>query len=404
MCVIAGLWERSAGMQDTGASTRDELASVISEHAGPLLKGLMGHGGISLKKKYSMLERVYSYFEITRPFLLMMAPPLAGAGAILANGKMPHLLYVLLGAFAAVLATAGIHTFNDWRDRARDLEAWPDRPIPTARIHPTAALIYCILLYAGSLLIVWFSFNPVATAVLAIGIALGIVYTVFLRDAVGYLSLPFIIAIFPLGGWAAFSPETLIKSPVPWILGFAAIVWQCAHIMVHSPSHPIKVDDGRLITEKKAFLFYPSPSEAAWMGFYFMIALFLVSVGLFILVGLGWFYLVIAMPMGAVALLSAFALVRDPMNKEKSMGAFNIASTYLIFIFGAIVIDVFFRKSLPDYILGASNLFGALGRFFAHRLDGTTTLLYTVGGVCSVVVTLFAVLSLSRLLLKTMRR
>jgi hypothetical protein len=140
------------------------------------------------------------------------------------------------------------------------------------------------------------------------------------------------------------------------------------------------------------------------MGFYFTVVLFLVSVGLCFLVDLGWFYLVIAIPMGAVALLSTIALVKDPTNKDRSMGAFNIMSTYLIFIFGAVVIDVFFRKSLPDYVLGASSLFGALGRFIAYRSDGVTILLYTVGAICSVVVSLFAVLSLSRLLLKTMRR
>jgi|GEM_PF-1338009 len=391
-------------MEEASTVGKTELASVIAEHAGPLLKGLMGHGGIPLKERYSMIERVYSYLEITRPFLLLMAPPLAGAGAILANGKMPHLLYVMLGALAAVLATAGIHTFNDWKDRKRDVEAWPDRPIPTSRIHPVTALVYALALMAASLVIVWLSFNPIAAIILAVGIVLGVVYTLFLRDAIGYLSLPFIIAVFPVGGWAAFSPDTLFTSPVPWMLGFTAIVWQCAHIMVHSPSHPIKVDDGRLVTEKKAFLFYPSPSLAAWMGLYFTIALLLVSVALFFLVDLGWFYLVIAMPMGGVALLSTIALVRDPTDKERSMGAFNIASTYLIFIFGAIVIDVFLRKSLPDYIVGASNLFGALGRFLVYRLDGTTAFLYVAGAVCSVGASFFAVLSLARLLMKAIRR
>jgi heme O synthase-like polyprenyltransferase len=391
-------------MHEVNGKEKDELASLIAEHAAPLVRGMMGHGGIRFKNRYSVFEQIYSYIEITRPFLLLMAPPIAGAGAILANGKMPNLLLVILGALAAVSATAGIHTFNDWRDRARDQEAWPDRPIPTSRIPPSAALIYALLLMLGALVIVWFSFNPLATAVLAVGIVFGIIYTLFLRDAVGYLSLPFIIAVFPLGGWAAFSPETLFKNPVPWILGLTAVIWQCAHIMVHSPSHPIETNDGRLRTEKKAFFFYPSPSSAAWMGLYFTLALLLISVGLFFLVGLGWFYLAIAMPMGAVALLSTIVLVMEPTNKEKSMGAFNIASIYLIFIFGAIVIDLFFRKSLEDYVLGTGNLLGALSRFLSYRLEGITAFLYAVGTICSVGVTLFAVFSLSRLLLRTMRR
>lgn len=391
-------------MQDTNTATKDQLASIIAQHAGPMLKGLMGHGGMSLKGRYTLVERLFSYFEITRPFLLLMAPPIAGAGAILANGKMPHLVSVILGALAACLATAGIHTFNDWRDRTRDLEAWPDRPIPTTRIRPAQALTYALLLMAASLLVVWYWFNPLATVILGVGIGLGIAYTLFLRDVVGYLSLPFIIAVFPLGGWAAFSPETLFTEPAPWILAFTAIVWQCAHIMVHSPAHPIRVDDGRLVTEKKAFFFYPSPSLAAWMGLCFTVTLFLVSLALLFLVDIGWFYLAIALPMGAVALLSAVILVRDPTDKAKSMAAFNIASIYLIFIFGAIIIDVFFRKSLHDYVLGASALFAALGRFFEYRIDNTGTILYVLGAVCSVVVSLFAAYSLSRLLLRTMRK
>ncbi len=383
--------------------TEDSLGTVIAEHAGPLLKGLMGHGGIGRKEKYSFFERVFSYFEITRPFLLTMAPPITGAGAILANGRMPHLFLVILGSAAACIATAGIHTFNDWWDRKRDLEAWPDRPIPTARIHSGLALIYSLILMAMSIAVVWFAFNALATTVLCIALALGIVYTMFLRDVVGYLSLPFIIALFPLGGWAAFSPQTLFTSPIPWVLAVTAIIWQSAHIMVHSPSHPIRTKDGGLITEKKAFFFYPTPVAAAWMGFWFTLVMFVVSAALFFMVDLGWLYLVIALPMGVVALLSTIVLVKDPTNKARSMGAFNVASMYLIFVFGAIVVDIFLRKSLQDYIVGASNLLGALGRFFLYHVQGTSLLLYIAGAVVSVAVTAFAVLSLSKLLLKTMR-
>lgn len=391
-------------METTEDIKKDPLAEAIAEHAAPLLRGMMGHGGISRKRRYTFFERVFSYFEITRPFLLAMAPPISGAGAILANGKMPHLLPVILGTAAVCMATAGIHTFNDWWDRKRDVEVWPDRPIPTRRIPPVLAFAYALLLMAASVVIVWFSFNPVATTVLGVGLVLGVIYTVFLRDIVGYLSLPVIIAIFPLGGWAAFSPETLFTSPIPWILAVMAIVWQCAHIMVHSASHPTKIDDGRLVTEKKAFFFYPSPAASAWMGFYFTIALFLITVAAFFPVDLGWFYLIIAVPMGTVAIFSTIALIRDPTNKAKSMGAFNIASMYLIFIFGGIVIDLFFRKSLRDYIVGASNLFEALGRFFSYHLEGTSVVLYAIGTLCSVVAVLFAVLSLSRLVTRSTRR
>ena len=38
-----------------------------------MLAGLMGHGGIGPKARYSLFERFWSFFEITRPFLLLMA-------------------------------------------------------------------------------------------------------------------------------------------------------------------------------------------------------------------------------------------------------------------------------------------------------------------------------------------
>jgi protoheme IX farnesyltransferase len=391
-------------MADNHQKKEDRLAGVISEYAAPLLKGLMGHGGISLKKEYSLFERMFSFFEITRPFLLTMAPPITGAGAILANGEMPHLGLVLLGSLAAVLATAGIHTYNDWWDRRRDFEAWPDRPIPTLRISPAAAMAFASFLMAASIVIVWFSFNAVATVVLAVGIALGILYTILLRDAVGYLSLPLIIAVFPLGGWAAFSPETLLSSPVPWFLAGTAIVWQCGHIMVHSSSHPIRTESGRLLTEKKAFFFYPSPLFAARMGLCFTVLTFLASVGLMFMVQVGWLYAVIALPMGLVAILWAVSLVKEPTSKERSMGAFNVASLYLIFVFGGVVIDVFLRKSLRAYLIGTSHLLATLADFIYHRLEGAVTLFYALGGIVSVAVVLFVVVSLSRLLLKAVRQ
>lgn len=308
-----------------------------------------GHGGLPIKESYTSFERLLSFVEITRPFLLLMAPLLAGAGAVIALGGYPPLDKIIWGVLAVVIATSGIHTFNDFIDRKRDLKAWPLRPIPAGRMKSSVALLYALSLFAVCLLISVIFFNITTFIVFFIALLSGVLYCSFLRDKIGYLSLPPIVGLFPVGGWVAFSPETLFIDLSPWYLFLLAVFWQSGHIMVHSPGHPVEDRDNEMKTEKPALFFTPSPKVAAVLGLVFLLLTLTLSAWLFFSTILSYVYLLMACFGGILAVGVTIVLINAPNNKRKSLWAFNIASLYNMFLFGGILLDILVLRTLLPY-------------------------------------------------------
>ncbi len=309
----------------------------------------MGYGVALARMSYSSRERAAALVEVTRPLLSMMGPPVAGAGAVLALNGFPSLSKCFWGSLVVLVAAFGMHTFNDWRDKRRDLRAWPGRPIPSGRLKSPEALALSLFFFALSLLGAWRLFNPTLLAVLVIALALGVIYCLVLRDRVGYLSLPPIVGLFPIGGWAAFSPDTLFTSPLPWLLYLLTVGWQAGHIMVYSAGHPVEEIGGRMKTEVPALLLRPSPRGASILGLAFLVATLVVSIGLYLTSPLRYLYLVIAVGSGLVVVAAALRLVGDPLNRRKALLAFNVASFYEMALFGGILLDVFVFRLLVKY-------------------------------------------------------
>ena len=195
-----------------------------------IMQRWMGQGNI-VKTSYSAGERLAGALDLTRPVLSTMGALGVASAAALAYGGFPAWNKCLVGFIAALLALAGIHAFNDFADKRRDVVCWPGRPIPSKRLAPHQALLLTITSFAAALVIVWFVFNPTCFAVSAIAIGLGCLYSGYLRDRVGYLVLPPIEAMLWLCGWTAFSPGTLFSSPAPWVLWTFSVAWQAGHIL-----------------------------------------------------------------------------------------------------------------------------------------------------------------------------
>ncbi len=313
----------------------------------------MGHGGQTTKGPYKPIDRLIGAFEMTRPLLATMGPPLAGAGAVLSIGLIPSIPKIIIGSFIVLIATFGIHTFNDWVDRERDKKAWPARAIPTERVRPGIAFGLSISYFIISLALTFFFINITTSVILLIALSLGILYTMHFRDRIGYLSLPFIIGLFPIGGWAAFSPETLFRSPLPWILYAMTWLWQGGHIMVHSAGHPVKVVDGKRTTEIKGFFFPTTPHLAAILGLIFLILTFCLSISLFFFSPLRYVFLAISVLSGVYVIIPSVILLQDPENKKKSLAAFNGASKYLTILSSGIIMDIFIQTVAHEYLLEA---------------------------------------------------
>jgi 4-hydroxybenzoate polyprenyltransferase len=295
--------------------------------------------------EYSLRDRVSSFLALTRPIFFILTPLNAASAAVLALRGYPSLTQCLLGFAAVAFASCAVNVFNDYVDQERDKHIWPDRPIPSGRVKSNEALLVVAVSLAISLSIAWFSFNPPTFFILLLAVILGALYSAYLRDKVGYLSLPPIVGLIYLGGWAAFSPETLFSSLLPWYLYLLGVVWQTAHIMIYYPLHTMPNTNSEPdMKAPPALLFAPSAKVAIKIGIAFTCLTLLLSVWLFFLAPLGALYLALVIAAGVYALIGGLGLLKDTSNRKKGLKAFTSLSIFRLVISASILITIFISQ------------------------------------------------------------
>lgn len=285
---------------------------------------------------FGLRDRLLGSMSLVRPVFFVLTPVNAASAVVLSLGGYPSLSKCILGFLAVAFASCAINVFNDYIDRERDKDIWPARAIPGGRVKPSEALLVVIASLAISLLVTWLAFNRPTFYILLLALVLGGLYSVYLRNKVGYLSLPPIVGLIYLGGWSAFSPETLFGSWLPWYLYLLGVVWQTAHIMIYYPLHIVDAK------APPALFFRPSPQAAIRIGIIFT-CLTIVLSGLLPLLApdLGILYLVLVMAAGIYALISVLILLRNISNRKRGMVAFNSLSVFRLVISAAILLAVF---------------------------------------------------------------
>ncbi len=268
---------------------------------------------------------------------------MAGSGAALAlmriSSQEPPWPQVVLGVIAVFASVGAMHTFNDYVDRIRDKIIWPRRPLPSGRVKPREALILATVSLGIGLAIALTAFNATCFIVMAVTAALGLAYTKYLRDRVGYLSLPPIVGLIPIGGYAAFAPETVFSDPLIWLIYLITVFWQSGHILVYSPAHGTVVDGGAARTAVPAFLRKFTAVGTAKLALTFFIVLLGVNICFSILAPMSPIYLVITVVFGLFTITSSLRLARET-SESNSVNAFKVASTYAIILFLTMTLEL----------------------------------------------------------------
>jgi protoheme IX farnesyltransferase len=279
--------------------------------------------------------RLSGFVSLVRPIFFFLTPVNAAGAAVLAYGGFPPLVKCLAGFFAVAFASCAVNVFNDFIDKERDKKIWPGRAIPGGRVSPSEALALAISAAVLSLALTWLAFNTAAFTILAAALILGGLYSAYLRDKVGYLSLPLIVGLIYLGGWAAFSPGTLFHSILPWYLFLLGTVWQAAHIMTYYPLHITLGEKAPL-----ALFSRPSPRVAVKMGLSFTgLAIALAVLLPLLALPVGELYLVIVAGAGAYAVLASFRFLRDVSNRRACLRAFTSLSIFRMAVSMAILLS-----------------------------------------------------------------
>ncbi|WP_217922807.1 heme o synthase [Miltoncostaea oceani] len=279
---------------------------------------------------------VGDYVRLTKPRVISLLLVTTAGAMCVAAGGLPGgwlLLWTMVGGY---LAAGGANAINHYIDRDIDgrMARTTTRPVVAGRVAPGRALVFGIALGVISALVLGLAANWLAAGLALAGLALYVgVYTLWLKRT----SLHNIViggsagAVPPLVGWAAVTGDLGLSA---WLLFAIVFYWTPPHFWALAlmlerdyaaagiPMLPVV----RGVEETKRQILL-------W-------TLVMVGVTLLPVVSgaAGAFYLVSALVLGAVFIVLAALLARDPAIGW-ARATFHYSLLYLALIFVALVVD-----------------------------------------------------------------
>ena len=257
-------------------------------------------------------------------------------GMLLASPALPPLVPVVAGLVGITLAAASAAALNQIFDQRIDaiMTRTQRRPLPSGRMSTTEGLTFAALIGLAGLLLLWFVVNPL-TAVLTLATLIGysLVYTCYLKwktpqnIVIGGASGAFP----PVLGWTAVTGEVSAEAMLLFLIVF---LWTPPHfwaLAIHrledykSASVPVlPVTHGHELTRLHILLY--------------TILLVVISIFPYLIGMSGLLYLGGALVFGALYLVHAWRLLRSERS-EQPMRAFRFSISYLLGLFGTMLID-----------------------------------------------------------------
>jgi protoheme IX farnesyltransferase len=277
---------------------------------------------------------VADYVTLTKPKVQSLLL-LTTVATMLVAGD-PSVQLILLTCLGGYLSAGGAGAVNHWYDRDidRQMARTADRPVPSGRVSPRAALLFGCSLAALSVLELSLAVNPTAAALSLCGfLGYVFVYTVWLKrrtpqnivigGAAG--------AVPPLVGWAAvtggvapiavylFAIVFFWTPPHFWAL---SLLMQREYAKVGVPMLPVV--RGEVETRRQIVLY--------------TILLYAVTQLPFCAGGFGGIYLVASVALGFAFIAGSLALYRRA-DRRSALRLYLFSLAYLALLFAAMVAD-----------------------------------------------------------------
>ena len=276
------------------------------------------------------------YYELTKPRVVMLIVLTAVVGMFLAIPTVPPLSTVALATIGIALASCSAAAINQILDARIDarMARTRHRPLITGSITEAQAIAFAAGLCLLSMTILWAGVNAI-TAVLTFASFIGyaFVYTLFLKR-----NTPQNIVVGgsagaapPMLGWTAVTGELHANALLLFLIVF---IWTPPHFWALA------------IARKEEYANVGIPMLPVTHGVPYTKLCILLYTGLLLLVSvLPWFtglsgvpYLIAALVLGGVFFYKAFRLERSE-NTDLAMPVFSYSITYLIALFGALLVD-----------------------------------------------------------------
>jgi protoheme IX farnesyltransferase len=286
------------------------------------------------------------YIEVSKPRIVVVLV-ITAVASLLAGSRFdatPNFAWDVSAwqvgflTIAGGLASMGASALNHYYDRDIDkiMERTAKRPIPSGRLSAKNVFAYGFALCILSIVIAFYTLNPVATAMIAIGIFFYvIVYTAWLKrsNASNIVIGGFAGSAASMAGWATATGSIDLLG---FLVGWLVFMWTPPHFWclaikakeeyasVHVPMLPVLIGNQRTAS-------YIMINTAILLPYSLALSFF----------GLGLVYTAVAATSGSLMLLYHYKLTKNP-TPEFAWKAYKVTAPYLVVIFIALALDALF--------------------------------------------------------------
>ncbi len=233
------------------------------------------------------------------------------------------------------LSSMGSSAINMFYDKNIDIlmARTSKRPIPSGRLKAYKVLAYGITTSVISIILAWFTLNPMATFMIGLGIFFYVViYTLLLkrRSVWNVVIGGFAGSAAAMAGWATTTNSIDL---IGFLVGWIVFMWSPPHFWCLS----IKIKDE--YTKANVPMLPVIYGNKIASKYIFLSTLILIpySVSLYFF-GLGLIYLTVALVAGSLMAIYHYKLMKNP-TPQFAWRAYKVTAPYLVIIFISIALD-----------------------------------------------------------------
>jgi heme o synthase len=284
------------------------------------------------------------YVEVSKPRIVIVLVITAVTSLLAASrfDDMPgwHVTAWQVGflALAGALSSMGSSAINHYYDRDIDkiMSRTSNRPLPSGRLCPRNVLAYGLGMCILSVILAWFTLNPVATCMIAIGIFFYvIVYTIWLKrdNAANIVIGGFAGSAASMAGWVS---ATGTINLLGFLVGLLVFVWTPSHFWCLAIKKREEYANARvpmlpvLIGNEKTSV-YIFANTAILLPYSVVLYFF----------GLGLLYTIVAALSGSLMLAYHYKLTKNP-TPDFAWKAYKVTAPYLVVLFVGLALDSLF--------------------------------------------------------------
>jgi protoheme IX farnesyltransferase len=277
--------------------------------------------------------------SLTKPAIMSLLLLTALGGMFLAARGVPPFGILAATLIGGAAASGGASSLNHYFDRDIDerMRRTRHRPLPAHRVSTRVAVLWGIALNVIAFVVLAVFANLLAAALALAGTIFYIlVYTVWLKrtTAQNIVIGGAAGAIPPLVGWAAITGSLDLAA---WLLFAIIFFWTPAHFWALA----LLIRDDYERAGVPMLPVVRGDEATAWNILAYAASLLPLTLLLFIIGGLGYLYLAVAVVLGGLFIAYAFRLLRSAAVRRRAMAraVYLYSLLYLALLFVAIMVD-----------------------------------------------------------------